>query len=98
MLRAGCGVRTMSPVLLLMAIAAAAPNPPKPHIVYVLSDNLGHGNVGYLRARSPAGPSPEVVTPRIDELVRTGVELSRLCRDPHLHALPSRCLSPRLPR
>ena len=37
--------------------------------VYILSDNLGWGNVGYHRARSPAGPSPEVVTPNIDHLV-----------------------------
>ena len=50
----------------------------KPHLVYVLSDNLGWGNVGYHRAASSAGPSPEVVTPNIDELVRTGVELDRL--------------------
>ena len=72
----------VAPVLTLTALlSAAAAAAPKPHIVYVLSDNLGHGNVGYLRARSPAGPSPEVVTPRIDELVLTGVELSRLCRD-----------------
>ena len=27
----------------------------RPHIVYMLVDNLGFGNVGYLRARSPAG-------------------------------------------
>ena len=35
-------------------------------------------NVGYLRARSPAGPSPEVVTPFLDELVASGIELERL--------------------
>ena len=62
------------PTLLLAGQAA----PPKPHLVYVLSDNLGWGNVGYHRAASPSGPSPEVVTPNIDRLVATGVELDRL--------------------
>lgn len=58
--------------------AAAATAATKPHLVYVLSDNLGWGNVGYHRAASPSGPSPEVVTPNIDHLVATGIELDRL--------------------
>ena len=81
--------------------AAAEAAAPKPHIVYILSDNLcpfpaptpltlptlswlnrrrvlhsGWGNVGYHRKHS--SPSPEVVTPRLDELVATGIELDRL--------------------
>ena len=36
----------------------------------------GWGNVGYHRKHS--SPSPEVVTPRLDELVATGIELDRL--------------------
>jgi hypothetical protein len=46
-------------------------------IVYILSDNLGWGNVGYHRKLSPAGPSPEVVTPNLDQLVASGIELDR---------------------
>ena len=34
----------------------------RPHVVYVLTDNLGWGGVGFLRAMSPAGPSREVGT------------------------------------
>ena len=37
----------------------------------------GWGNVAYHRDRSPAGPSKEVVTPNLDELVKTGIELDR---------------------
>lgn len=48
----------------------------RPHLVYVLSDNLGWGGVGYLRATSPAGPSPEVCTPNIDTLAKSGVILN----------------------
>ena len=89
---------------LVLGLAAGAPPTKKPHLVYVLSDNLcgttrisphlaaqpaaltsgswrlprGWGNVGYHRKISAAGPSPEVVTPRLDELVATGIELDRL--------------------
>ena len=76
---------------LVLGLAAGAPPTKKPHLVYVLSDNLcgppisphlvaaaaltsgswrrGWGNVAYHRKISPAGPSPEVVTPNIDALV-----------------------------
>jgi len=49
----------------------------RPHIVYILCDNLGYGGVGFLRAASPTGPSREVVTPNIDALAATGVQLRR---------------------
>eukprot|EP00041_Stephanoeca_diplocostata_P023001 m.557996 g.557996 ORF g.557996 m.557996 type:complete len:626 (+) comp22195_c0_seq1:114-1991(+) len=49
----------------------------KPHIIYILTDNLGFGNVGYLRAQTPAGPSPEIVTPTLDNLAETGIQLHR---------------------
>ena len=55
----------------------------------MLSDNLGWATVGYHRAVSPAGPSPEVQTPNIDGLVRSGIELDRFCAPP---------LTPRPPR
>ena len=50
-----------------------------PHIVFILSDNVGYGNIGFTRANSPAGPSPEVLTPTLDELAETGVILDRMC-------------------
>ena len=88
-----------------LVTAAAEAAAPKPHIVYILSDNLcaacppplhshphsttgvrravhsGWGNVGYHRKHS--SPSPEVVTPRLDELVATGIELDRHCARHH---------------
>ena len=49
-----------------------------PHIMYMLTDNLGYGNVGYIRNQTESGPSKEVVTPRIDALAHNGIILSRL--------------------
>lgn len=42
----------------------------KPHLVFLFCDNVGWANVGFHRA----APTPEVVTPNIDELVRWLVE------------------------
>ena len=65
----------------------------QPHIVFMLVDDWGWANVGY--HRNP--PTPEVVTPNIDNLVKEGLELDqhyvfKLCS-------PSRCslLTGRLP-
>ena len=65
----------------------------KPHIVFMLVDDWGWANAGY--HRNP--PTPEVVTPNIDSLVKQGLELDqhyvfKLCS-------PSRCslLTGRLP-
>lgn len=38
----------------------------KPHLVFLFCDNVGWASVGYHRSV----PTPEVVTPNIDELVR----------------------------
>ena len=38
----------------------------RPHLVFLFCDNVGWANVGFHRAT----PTPEVVTPNIDELVR----------------------------
>ena len=43
-----------------------------PHIVFMLVDDWGWANVGYYR--NP--PTPEVVTPNIDSLVKDGLELA----------------------
>ena len=69
----------------------------RPHIVYMLVDNLGFGNVGYLRARSPSGASPEVVTPELDALAKSGVILDRLYTYEFCSPSRSSLLSGRLP-
>ena len=38
----------------------------RPHLVFLFCDNVGWANVGFHRST----PTPEVVTPNIDELVR----------------------------
>ena len=58
---------------LLCCCGAQASAGTKPHVLFVLADDLGWGNVGW--HRNP--PSPEVQTPVLDQLVRAGVELNR---------------------
>lgn len=67
---------TLTSTLSELASSKAPAKAPPPHIVYVLSDNLGYGGVGYLRAVSPSGPSPEVRTPNVDALAADGVVLT----------------------
>ena len=45
----------------------------KPHIIFLLVDDWGWANVGY--HRNP--PTPEVVTPNFDNLVKEGLELDQ---------------------
>ena len=54
---------------------AMAMSPLRPHIVAILADDYGWGNVGYHRST----PTREIVTPNIDALVGEGVELTRHC-------------------
>ena len=68
-----------------------------PHLVYMLSDNIGYGNVGYLRAVTPAGPSPEVQTPNLDKLAASGLRLERLYAYEMCSPSRSALLSGRLP-
>ena len=52
---------------------ASATGARRPHVILLLADDLGWANVGYHR---PAG-FKETATPRIDELVAEGLELTR---------------------
>jgi|TARA_B110000977_G_scaffold46352_1_gene63049 arylsulfatase A-like enzyme len=44
----------------------------RPHVVFLLADDLGWANIGYNR-----NATPEVVTPNLDALVKIGVDLQR---------------------
>ena len=46
-----------------------------PHVLFVLVDDLGHGNVGF--HRTEPNPPPEVSTPNIDKLAHSGIVLHR---------------------
>ncbi len=46
-----------------------------PHLLFILVDDLGHGNVGF--HRSETEPPPEVATPHMDALVADGMMLQR---------------------
>lgn len=69
---------------------------PRPHIVYVLSDNLGWGDVGFLRQRN-GGATPEVATPHLDALAAGGVTLDRFYTYEMCSPSRSSLLSGRLP-
>eukprot|EP01051_Picozoa_sp_SAG22_P004263 SAG22_NODE_224_length_14744_cov_7.467668_9_plen_100_part_00 len=58
-----------------LASAAAAPPPRvrRPHILHVIIDDFGWANTNYHRAV----PTPEVVTPHMDRLVKEGVMMMR---------------------
>ena len=49
----------------------------KPHILFILVDDLGRAELGYQRKLTPTGPTHEVQTPEIDALVAQGVRLDR---------------------
>lgn len=67
----------------------ALAKPDKPHILFLLIDDLGWDEVGYHRAPGDTGRKDEVVdTPVIDSLVREGIELDR--HYVHMSCSPSR--------
>eukprot|EP00966_Prymnesium_polylepis_P214770 4973384-Prymnesium_polylepis.1 len=81
----------------LLLAALSAPDS-RPHIIYMLADNIGYGGIGFQRARTPAGPSPEVVTPHLDKLAADGVLLERLYTYEFCSPSRSSLLSGRLPQ
>jgi len=71
---------TMGAAVLGGGVDVSASKTNAPHVVYVLTDNLGWGGVGFLRALSPAGPTREVhVCVRVRARARACVRVSR-CR------------------
>ena len=71
---------SLQPLLLLVALAMrgcaspAATALEPPHVLFVLADDLGWGNVGWHRET----PTPEVKTPKLDQLVKDGIEMNRM--------------------
>jgi hypothetical protein len=63
-------------IAVLQLCAHVASSKPAPHIVYILTDNLGYGGVNFLRRDTANGSSPEVVTPNLDALADSGVILA----------------------
>ena len=67
-------------LLLVAGLAASAghranADAPKPHIIMLLTDNMGWANVGF--HRPPGVPAREIHTPNIDQLAKTGMILDR---------------------
>ena len=59
------------------ACVTTAPAPrARPHVVLILADDLGWANVGWHRNESEHGYH-EVQTPKMDALVRSGIELDQ---------------------
>ena len=70
----------------------------RPHILYILADDLGFNNVGWQQQKHSMNiHKPEVETPAIDELVKTGVELERMYAYKYCSPSRSSFLSGRLP-
>lgn len=77
----------------LLATSATASEAPMPHIVFLFCDNVGWSNLGYHRSV----PTKEVVTPNIDALARTGLELDRMYTYKFCSPSRSSLLTGRLP-
>lgn len=54
----------------LINLTGANTVPAKPHVIFMLADDLGYGNVGYTRN---GARESYVATPTIDRLADTGV-------------------------
>ena len=67
------------------ACAAAFGPAQKPHVLFILVDDLGHAELGYNRATA----TKEVATPSINQLVQDGVKLDR--HYVHKFCSPTRC-------
>lgn len=65
---AGAGARAQQ----LQQPAPPAAAAPKPHFFYLLIDDYGFGNAGWHNVGNP-----EVVTPNLNALVASGVEMNR---------------------
>ena len=59
---------------MLAQLGTSAASAPKPHVLFVLADDLGHQNLGY---SATAEAQPFAHSPNLDELVRDGVKLDR---------------------
>lgn len=59
--------------------------PSKPHIIHILADDLGWGELGYHNQEA----GDDIRTPNIDALVSEGLELDRLYAEKICS--PSRC-------
>ncbi len=57
--------------------AAGAAGAGKPHVLLILVDDLGWNNLGWKRERLEGPEQQEALTPTIDRLVRSGIELNR---------------------
>ena len=88
-----CKVVAACLVLAATQVEAARP----PHIVFALADDLGWNNVGFQQLLSSPELAPEVRTPTIDELARTGLRLDRMYSFKYCSPSRSSFLSGRLP-
>src|SRR5262245_16737470 len=60
--------------LMIVPHTAAAQGAPRPHIVYIVADDLGWKDVGF--------PGPDIKTPSIDKLAREGARLEQFYAQP----------------
>jgi arylsulfatase A-like enzyme len=57
--------------------AAGAAGAARPHVLLIVVDDLGWNNLGFKRERLEGPEQQEMLTPNIDRLVRSGIELNR---------------------
>jgi len=78
-----------APALLLLFAVQAPQGPPKPHIVFLLADDLGWKDVGF--------HGSEIRTPNLDRLAASGVRLNRFYVQPVCSPTRSSLMTGRYP-
>ena len=69
---------------MLPHLGTSAASAPKPHVLFVLADDLGHQNLGY---SATAEAQPFAHSPNLDKLVADGVKLDRY----YTYVVPNFC-------
>ena len=82
---------------LIMPLVLAAGPGQRPHILFFMADDLGHGNVGWHRRQDDGAVPPEVQTPTMDLLVAEGIDLRRVYSYKFCSPTRSSFISGRLP-
>jgi arylsulfatase A-like enzyme len=69
------GILFSAASLLVIASATAATEPAKPNIIFILTDDLGYGDVGVFYQNSRPAGQPRMATPELDAMAAQGMIL-----------------------
>ena len=59
------------------AVTNAAKEVAKPHVLFILADDVGYADVGFTSGHMPSGSKNRASTPHLDALAQEGLVLAR---------------------